>query len=186
MTDRTCANIHTYARHPTENSVCAAALAVLGALEKQRLVWTDLRASNFVRVGAKGETKAIDLESAVPVGERPVDCTPEVTPPEVARLYVAGQLAQARVAPGYDVWSLGCLVLFLASGGKTLFHGAPPNKAMLSMATLTPEGVRAELARLVPTDARTRAFLERVLVVDPAKRPTLGALRRDLYLASPL
>ena len=159
---------------------------MLGALEKQRLVWTDLRASNFVRVGAKGETKAIDLESAVPVGERPVDCTPEVTPPEVARLYVAGQLAQARVAPGYDVWSLGCLVLFLASGGKTLFHGAPPNKAMLSMATLTPDGVRAELARLVPTDARTRAFLERVLVVDPAKRPTLGALRRDLYLASPL
>lgn len=172
--------------HVPTNSICAAALAVLGALEKQQLVWTDLRASNLVRVGPKGEVKAIDLEGAVPVGERPVDCTPEVTPPEVARLYVAGKLSQARVALGYDVWSLGCLVLFLASGGKTLFHGAPPNKVMLSMAMLTPEGVKAELARLVPGDARTRAFLERVLVVDPAKRPTLAALRRDLYVASPL
>jgi serine/threonine protein kinase len=163
---------------------------VLGALERQQLVWTDLRASNFVLVGPQQkprqqQVKAIDLESAVPVGHKPVDCTPEVTPPEVVRLYVNGQLSQARVAPAYDVWSLGCLVLFLASGGKTLFHGQPPNRQMLAMATLTPQGVSAELQRLVPGDARTRAFLERVLVVDPAKRPTLGALRRDLYLASP-
>lgn len=147
-------------------------------------MWTDLRASNFVQLGTK-TTKAIDLESAVPVGDRPVDCTPEVTPPEVARLYVAGKLSQARVAPSYDVWSLGCLVLFLASGGKTLFHGQPPNRAMLVMATLNPETVRDEVARLVPNDAATRAFLERVLVADPAQRPTLGALRRDLYLAWP-
>lgn len=31
--------------------------------------------------------QAIDLESAVSIGSKPVDCSPESTPPEVARLY---------------------------------------------------------------------------------------------------
>lgn len=157
----------------------------MSSLEKQKLVWTDLRPSNLVTV--KGKVKAIDLESAVELGSKPVDCTPEVTPPEIAQLYVSGKLTQARVQQAYDVWSFGMLVLFLATGGKQLFDASPSNsgRVMLGTATLTPETIKAEINRLLPGDAKTAAFLQRVLVVDPAKRPALGSLRRDLYLASP-
>ncbi len=159
--------------------VCVAVLEVLAALEKKKLVWTDLRAPNLVLVG--GKIKAIDLESAVGVGEKPVDCTPEVTPPEVARLYAAGQLTSARVALSYDVWSLGILLLFLGSGGKQLLDGEAPSRVMASLATLTQDKVVAQVDKvLLPTDAKTAALVKKLLAVDPSKRPTVAALKREM------
>jgi len=162
---------------------CAAVVEVLLALEKKQLVWTDLRASNFVVMAAKGPggggVKAIDLESAVPVGERPVDCTPEVTPPEVARLYVQGRLTQAVVATSYDVWSLGVLLLFLASGGKNLFDGEAASRVMASLASATQEKVEGQVEKLV-SDAKTSAFIKKLLVVDPRQRPGVAAIKKNL------
>jgi len=162
---------------------CAAVVEVLLALEKKQLVWTDLRASNFVVMAANGPgggaVKAIDLESAVPVGEKPVDCTPEVTPPEVARLYVQGRLTQAVVATSYDVWSLGVLLLFLASGGKNLFDGEAASRVMASLASATQVKVEGQVEKLV-SDAKTAAFIKKLLVVDPRQRPGVAAIKKNL------
>jgi serine/threonine protein kinase len=160
---------------------CAAVVEVLVALERKQLVWTDLRASNFVVMPAKGGggVKAIDLESAVPVGEKPVDCTPEVTPPEVALLYVQGRLTQAVVATSYDVWSLGILLLFLASGGKNLFDGEASSRVMASLASATQEKVEGQVEKLV-SDAKTAAFIKKLLVVDPRQRPSVGTIKKNL------
>ena len=164
----------------TIKKICASVLEVLGALDKKQLVWTDLRPSNLVMV--KGKVKAIDLEGAVGVGEKPVDCTPEVTPPEVARLYVSGKLTQARVATSYDVWSFGVFVLFLATGGKQLFDGEAASRVMVSLASLTQEKVEAEVERLLPgpKEKKVAALVKKALAVDPARRPTVGALKREM------
>jgi len=163
---------------------CAVVVEVLGALEKKQLVWTDLRASNFVVMPAKGlgdgQIKAIDLESAVPVGERPVDCTPEVTPPEVARLYVQGRLTEAVAVTSYDVWSLGILLLFLASGGKNLFDGEASSRVMASLASATQEKVEGQVEKLV-SDVKIATFIKTLLVVDPRQRLGVAAIKAKLF-----
>ena len=162
---------------------CAAAVEVLLALEKNQLVWTDLRASNFVVMPTQrgtgrggGGVKAIDLESAVPVGEKPVDCTPEV-----ALLYVQGRLTQALVATSYDVWSLGILLVFLASGGRSLFDGEASSRVMVSLASVRQEKVEGQVEKSV-SDGKTAALIKKLVVVDPRQRPSVAAIKRDLLI----
>jgi serine/threonine protein kinase len=164
--------------------MCNSVLNVLEGLERVGLCWTDLRPENLVLVG--GKLKAIDLESAVPLGARPVDCTPETTPPEVAGLYVSGRLAQARVDAKYDVWSFGVLMVYLASGGKTLYEGDQPGRIMQDMTTLTPQKMQQRIGSAVGNDARLRRVLESILVVDPEQRPTIKAVKGKWFFKSPL
>jgi hypothetical protein len=55
---------------------------------KTYLVWTDLKAENFVVMqdfsnGEKVHPKGIDLESAMPYWDNPVDYSPESCPPNL-------------------------------------------------------------------------------------------------------
>jgi serine/threonine protein kinase len=159
---------------------------VLSVLEASALVWTDMRPQNFVTLarGRSFSLKAIDWESAVPQGSRPVDCTPETTPPETAALYVSGALGRAVVGPQYDVWSFGLLVLFMATG-RLFFEDEAPARVMQRVATLTQAQVDARIAELAGRDRFLVPLLGKILRVDPQERPTLGKIRRQWFFLSP-
>ena len=102
----------------------AAALCVQ-AVHSAKMVWTDLKPENFVTtsesIGADpGEglqgVKGIDLESAMPVGENPVDYSPEACPPEFAEAFQEGRALEFVLEYNYDAWSLGMLLYELATG----------------------------------------------------------------------
>ena len=90
------------------------------AMHSSGLVWTDLKAENFVLVGQ--EVKGIDLESAVPAKSSPEDYSPEACPPEFAMAEKRGQGFVFEVQKNYDSWSLGMLFYELATG-KNYFAG---------------------------------------------------------------
>merc|ERR1712046_504946 len=94
------------------------------AIHSSRLVWTDLMTENFVVVGEDGDSeaegaivvKAIDLESAMKVGENPIDYTPEATPPEFAKEFLSGDPHSFVLNYSFDVWSFEMLAHELATG----------------------------------------------------------------------
>ena len=60
------------------------------ATHSSGLVWTDLKAENFV-LTSEGDVKGIDLESCVPRKANPEDFSPEACPPEFARMEKQGK-----------------------------------------------------------------------------------------------
>ena len=96
----------------------------LEAMHSSGLVWTDLKAENFVLTGTgtEKEVKGIDLESCVPLNANPEDYSPEATPPEFAAAEKSGIGYEFRVQKNYDTWSLGMLLIELATG-RSYFRG---------------------------------------------------------------
>lgn len=150
----------------------AVALAqCIQAMHTSNLVWTDLKAENFVVVtdsigeGSFDGVKGIDLESVVPMGGPPLDYSPEACPPEFAEAYLAGRGLDFRVDYHYDIWSFGML-LFELSTGKTYFEGKSP--AQITKILRAPS-FEVDL-RNVP-DGRMRDLIKQCLVLNPDKRP---------------
>lgn len=150
----------------------AVALAqCIQAMHTSNLVWTDLKAENFVVVsdsigeGSFDGVKGIDLESVVPMGGPPLDYSPEACPPEFAEEYLAGRGLEFRVDYHYDIWSFGMLMYELSTG-RTYFEGKSP--AQITKILRTPS-FDPDVSN-VP-DGRLRDLIKQCLVLNPDKRP---------------
>jgi len=166
-------------------------LDVLSSLEAAKLVWTDLRSQNFIVMPGGRRVKAIDLESAVKIGERPVDCSLEVTPPEISGLYANGQLRDAVAFPAYDVWSFGILLYTMATGNDFLSGKNDLSlKAMQRAAAISPsyrlsqEAIDERVRKDVADPALAKVIL-RILRLDSRQRPSASDLRRDWFFFRP-
>ena len=112
----------------------AAAAQCLQAVHNSGLVWTDMKTENFI-VTEEGQVKGIDLESAMPVRDNPVDYSPEATPPEFAKAFLAGDGPYFVLEQSYDAWSFGML-LYELSTGSGYWDGKSPvviTKALRAM-----------------------------------------------------
>jgi serine/threonine protein kinase len=97
---------------------------------KTNLVWTDLKAENFVVMqdfsnGEKLHAKGIDLESAMPYRDNPVDYSPESCPPEFASAFLQGNGPFFELDFFYDIWPYGIFLYELATG-EGAFDGKTP------------------------------------------------------------
>lgn len=151
-----------------------AAVAIaqcIQAIHSSGLVWTDLKAENFVVIstslgdGSIEGVKGIDLESAVPVKGPPIDYSPEACPPEFARAEAAGRGAEFQLEYNYDIWSFGVL-LYELSVGTPIFGKKRDGQItkLLRDRTFEPD------VSAVPDD-RLRDLIKQCLDLNPQKRP---------------
>ena len=160
---------------------CMAAAQCVQALHTVGLVWTDLKTENFV-VMANGDVKGIDLESAMAVGDNPVDYSPEACPPEFAASFLEGQGPYFILDTSYDVWSLGMLMLELSTG-EGFFDGKSPAQITKWLRDCD-SGIPLDYVTNV--DDRLKDLLRRCLQKDPKRRPNMAqVLLHPYFITSP-
>ena len=150
---------------PELRDAAAAAAQCIQAIHASGLVWTDMKTENFV-VDSNGIVKGIDLESAMPVKGNPVDYSPEGTPPEFARAFLAGDGPYFVLQYSYDIWSLGILFYELATG-RGYFDGKSPAQITKKLR----DGVDIDLSAI--EDPSFRDMVSKCLQVDPRKRQNI-------------
>jgi len=154
--------------------VAFAAGQCIQAMHTSNMVWTDLKTENFVIMeeedGNSGlkSVKGIDLESARPIGQNPVDYSPEACPPEFAKAFVNGYGAEFILEPTYDMWSLG-MMLYELSTGTPYFE----NKSPVTITKILPsEGFTIDVSKV--ENEKLRDLIEQLLNIDPNKRPDIN------------
>jgi serine/threonine protein kinase len=130
-----------------------------------------------------GEVKGIDLESAIPAGNNPVDYSPEACPPEFATAFLAGDGPYFILDYSYDVWSLGMMMLELA-WGRGYFDGKNP--AQITKWLRDSSDTEISLAE-VECDEKLKDLISRCLKRDPKERPNLAqVLLHPYFITGPL
>jgi len=144
------------------------------AMHASNMVWTDLKTENFVIMeeedGNSGlkTVKGIDLESARPIGQNPVDYSPEACPPEFAKAFVDGYGAEFILQPSYDMWSLG-MMLYELSTGTPYFE----NKSPVTITKILPsEGFTIDVNKV--ENEKLRDLIEQLLTINPNRRPDIN------------
>jgi serine/threonine protein kinase len=152
----------------------SAATQCLQAVHQSGLVWTDMKTENFI-LTSTGTIKGIDLESAMPKRENPVDYSPEATPPEFAAAFLAGDGPYFELEYNYDMWSLGML-LYEVSTGRGYFDGKSP----VQITKILKTGPTIELDD-VDIDPRLRDLMRQCLQLEPRKRPNIAQVLLHPY-----
>jgi serine/threonine protein kinase len=147
-----------------------ALVQCIQAMQSYGLVWTDLKAENFVVVsdtlgdGSIEGIKAIDLESAVRAGGPPMDYSPEACPPEFAQAVARGEGPNFIVREEYDSWSYGMLLYELAVG-KSYWKGKQDDAITR---ILKEPGFQVDVSAI--EDDKLRDMVSKCLQTDPKKR----------------
>ena len=147
-----------------------ALVQCIQAMQSYGLVWTDLKAENFVVVsktlgeGSIEGIKAIDLESAVKAGGPPMDYSPEACPPEFAQAVSRGEGPDFVVREEYDSWSYGMLLYELAVG-KSYWKGKQDDTITR---ILKDPGFEVDVSAV--EDDKLRDLISKCLETDPKRR----------------
>jgi serine/threonine protein kinase len=165
--------------HALRDAAMAAAQC-LKALHSSNMVWTDLKTENFIVMDGTGDdgsilVKGIDLESAMPARDNPVDYSPEACPPEFAQSFLSGNGPYFELDYSYDVWSYG-MFLFEIATGDGIFDGHNPTQVTKKLADPNYE-VNVDK---IP-DTRLRNLAKACLRRDPAKRPSVTQIMLHSY-----
>jgi serine/threonine protein kinase len=132
-----------------------------------------MKTENFI-VTKDGQVKGIDLESAIPVQDNPVDYSPEATPPEFARAFLSGDGPFFVLQYNYDVWSFGML-LYELSTGKGYFDGMTP----MQITKMLQGGPEIDLSDV--EDDNLRNLIAKCLRLDPKRRPNIVKILLQPY-----
>lgn len=165
-----------------------AAAKCLQAFHSSNLVWTDLKAENFVVMDVNGNSvdngklavKGIDLESAMPYRDNPVDYSPESCPPEFAQAFLKGDGPFFELHYSYDVWSYG-IFLYELSTGEGAFDGKTPAQVTKQ---LSDPDYKVDVDKV--DNPRLRNLVKACLRKDPKARPSINEILMHSYFLSSL
>ena len=161
-----------------------AAAKCLQAFHSSTLVWTDLKPENFVVMddalnsSDKLKVKGIDLESAMPYRDNPVDYSPESCPPEFAQAFLNGDAPYFELDYSYDIWSYG-IYLYELSTGEGAFGSMNP-----AQVTQTLSDPDHEISVDKVENLRLRNLIKACLRKDPSKRPSINQIMMHSYFLS--
>jgi serine/threonine protein kinase len=144
------------------------------AVHNRNMVWTDVKAENFVVAEDGTSVKGIDLESAVPVKENPLDYSLEAAPPEFAVTFLCGREPSMEMEQSFDVWSLGMLLYELATGKHYFEDKQDENgglcKVRIASTLKNMEEVNMDNEQM---DSQLKDLIQRCLTIEPEQRPNL-------------
>jgi len=164
-----------------------SAAQCIQAMHASGMVWTDLKAENFVVVfgqddnGSDEESeglpvvKAIDLESACPHKKNPIDFSPEACPPEFAKEFVKGDGEFFILDYNYDVWSFG-MMMYELSTGYSYFEGCTPSQITR---LLNQDDFEVDVSAI--KDKMLRDLVRACLNTKPQKRPSINQILMNPY-----
>ena len=145
-----------------------------------------MKTENFVVV-PNGDVKGIDLESAMPIGDYPVDYSPEACPPEFAAAFLQGDGPYFELGTSYDVWSLGMLMLELSTG-RGYFDGKTPAQITKQLRDMDDDSMAMDLegffSELPSREKQLEDLIKRCLRKDPSKRPNTGQILMHPYFVA--
>jgi serine/threonine protein kinase len=139
------------------------------AVHDRNMVWTEVKAENFVVAEDGTSVKGIDLESAVPVKEIPLDYSLEAVPPEFAVAFLCGREPFMEMEQNFDVWSLGMLLYELATG-KHYFEDKQDCKVEIAMKLKNIEEVNLDNEQM---DSQLKDLIQQCLTIEREQRPNL-------------
>ena len=149
------------------------------AVHDRNMVWTEIKAENFVVAEDGTSVKGIDLESAVHVMENPIDYSLEAVPPEFAVAFLCGREPFMEMEQSFDVWSLGMLLYELATG-KHYFEDKQDCKVQIATTLKNIEQVNLDTEQM---DSQLKDLIHQCLTIKPEQRPNLQqVLEHNFFL----
>jgi serine/threonine protein kinase len=180
------------------------------AVHASKMVWTEIKGANFVitssennhdshTIGAASQDnsatlniKGIDLESAVPKQENPIDFSAEAIPPCFALDFLCGREPNAKMEKSFDIWSTGILFYKLATG-KAYFNKDKKDSFQIAMALKNAAmeqggqgsldlNKHGDIDEIVDAE-ELKDLIQSCLRIDPAERPTIGEVLQHPFFS---
>jgi serine/threonine protein kinase len=163
-----------------------AAAKVVRAVHNSDMVWTEIKAANFVVKENQENEKAfafdlkgIDLESAVPHKDNPIDYSPEACPPEFAVAFLCGREPFMEMDYSFDIWSLG-MVFYKLSAGTGYFDPDKIDKVDIANTLKNGDGIDLNNVQ----DPLMKDLIEQCLAYDAASRPNIDEILEHAFFQS--
>ena len=183
-------------RGETLRQAMQTVIFIVHILHSHGLVWTELKAENFVMTNSTGTTttpssgndsmfyfgiKGIDLESVIPAHDWLRVYTAEACPPEfpVDELYKS--LPKMRIDPSFDMWGLGLVLYEMATGKPFYAAGLTDLEYITNQLRYPKAALQRAHQKLLSVPPQPRALIKKCMSLDPQERPTCLELLQDPY-----
>lgn len=156
-------------------------LRIVNSLHEENIMWTEIKAENFVVQDGGFTIKGIDLESAIGQDALLAMYTAEACPPEFPVDDMYKCLPKIQMEPSFDMWGVGMTLLELATG-KPFFADGLTDLEYIKDTLRNKEVVTRSIdEKLMDVDPEVRHIIKSCLAINPRARSSCKDLLKSPY-----